>query len=179
MATPTKPQTPRVEKPRPNWLRRIVETLLFVALFAGIVTWQARHLLPAGDPAPTTELSLFEGGSLSLADLQGKPTLLVLWAPWCSVCGAESDNVSRVQRWLGDRANVVSVAVDYQSLADVQRYVERYNVDYPVMLDNGDVAEAFQLRSFPTLYVLDKEGRIKRRVTGYTSTIGMWWRTLL
>ena len=84
-----------------------------------------------------------------------------------------------MQRWLGDRANVVSIAVDYGTLDAVDGYVEKYNVDYPIMLAEGDVAAEFQLRSFPTLYVLDEEGRIKRRVTGYTSTIGMWWRTLL
>lgn len=167
------------EKRKPNWTRRIIETLLFIALFAGIVTWQARHLLPTGELAPTPELHLYEGGTMSLADLRGKPTLVVFWAPWCAVCGAESDNVSRVQRWLGDRANVVSIAVDYGTLDAVDGYVEKYNVDYPIMLAEGDVAAEFQLRSFPTLYVLDEEGRIKRRVTGYTSTIGMWWRTLL
>lgn len=163
--------------PKANWRRRIIETLLFIALFFGIVTWQARHLIPPGEPAPDAQLALFEGGERSLSDLQGKPTLVAFWAPWCGVCKATSGNVSRVQRWLGDRANVVSVAIDYGSLADVANYVEKQGVDYPILLDDGTIAEAYQLRVFPTFYVLDEQGRVKRRVTGYTSTLGLWFRT--
>lgn len=170
--------TPKAAK-KPKWKRRIIETILYVSLFFGLVHWQASHLIPSGEPAPDARLALYEGGAMSLSELEGKSVLLVFWAPWCSVCGAGSGNISRVQRWLGDRAQVVSVAIDYGSLADVKNYVEKHDVDYPVLLDDGTLAEAYQLRSFPTLYMLDKEGRVKRRVTGYTTTLGMYLRTLL
>jgi hypothetical protein len=36
----------------------------------------------AGGPAPAFSLELFNGQTLTLADLKGKAVLLLFWAPW-------------------------------------------------------------------------------------------------
>lgn len=168
------------ERPARQWPRRLLEYGLIIAVFLGAMAWQARHLLPAGEPVPNMAFATMDGDVQRLTDYVGKTTLVVFWAPWCSVCGAESDNISRVKSWLGDRIHVVSVAVDYGSEEKVQAFMDKQKVDYPVLLDpEGLTAEAFQIRSFPTLYVLDEQGRVKRSVVGYTTTLGMLWRTLL
>jgi hypothetical protein len=92
------------------------------------------------------------------------------------VCGAESQNVSWVQRVVGQRANVVSVASSFRSVGDVQQYVRERGVDYPVLLAPEGVGGQFGLEAFPTAYFLDAEGRIRHSVVGYTTTAGMLWR---
>ena len=94
-----------------RWFRWMTDIAFFLAALAAITMWQGRDFVDAGEPAPAFELADLDGERHSLAGYAGKKTMVVFWAPWCGVCGAESDNVSRVQSWLGDRINVVSVVL--------------------------------------------------------------------
>ncbi len=132
---------------------------------------------PRGD-APAYVFNTLEGGTVSLASMQGKPTLLAVWAPWCGVCKAESGNVSRVHRWLGARANVVSIATGYGQLSEVQGYMQAQGVDYPVLLARDDFQQVMHISAFPTVFVLDAQGRIVSSMQGYTTTLGLLFRTL-
>lgn len=158
-----------------GWMR---DLLLIALLVFAVGAWQARTLLPTGTPLPFDELELYDGGRMAVEELKGKPTLIVLWAPWCGVCAAEADNVVRVGRWLGGRANVVTMALDYQTLESVGQFIDKHDVQSPVMLGDRELAESLGVRAYPSLYVLNKEGKIKHRATGYTTTLGMLWRAL-
>jgi thiol-disulfide isomerase/thioredoxin len=150
---------------------------MLAAIVAAVGAFQNRHL-PAGK-APPLSLPTLEGARVSLEDLKGKPTLLVFWAPWCGVCAAEADNLARVQRLLGDRARVVTVATGYERLDEVQRYVVRHEIALPVLLDGHRAARDWRVSAFPTAFVLDEDGQISHRMVGYTSTLGMLVRLLL
>lgn len=169
-------QTPEKKSRWKGWGR---DLLLFVLLVTAIGMFQARNLVPTGETLDIEELTLYEGGTVSLEELEGKPTMLVLWAPWCGVCGAQSSNVSRIKSWLGDRVQVYSVALDYQNDETVQKFIDKHHVDYPVILGDDALAKELQVSAFPSLYVLNKEGRIKHRASGYTTTFGLLWRALL
>jgi thiol-disulfide isomerase/thioredoxin len=164
--------------PRPRRAARwVLEGLALVALVAVIGAWQTRHHLSAG-AVPAFTLPTLDGHPLSSSALAGKPTVLVLWAPWCGVCKAQSDNVNRVQRWLGARANVVSIALAWQDRGDVERYVREGGVEYPVVLGSEAVGEALRVEAYPTTYFLDESGNIKRSAVGYVTTLGLlarWW----
>ncbi len=161
--------------------RFAVELAFFVALVLGIGAFQARKL-PTGAPPPI-QLSTLGGGALTNQNLVGKPTMLVVWAPWCGVCGAESDNVDRVAGIVGARANVVTVATGYATTGgeeSVRAFVRKHGVESAVGLDaDNALAGAFGVRSFPTTFFLDEAGHIDHAVVGYTSTISMlarlWW----
>jgi hypothetical protein len=95
------------------------------------------------------------------------------------VCGAESQNVSWVRSLVGARANVVSVASSYRSQADVQGYVTKHAVDYPVLLGDEATVAQFNISAFPTVYFLDGSGRITGSVVGYSTTAGLVGRLAL
>lgn len=163
-----------------RWFRWGSDAAFVVVLFVAVSMVQNRGLLPAGEHAPKLELTSLDGTAQTLGGpTPGQRTLLVFWAPWCGVCGAESDNVDRVRRWLGDRVRVVSVALGYAGLDSVRDFVAEQSVAYPVLLGRDRVQKAYQVSAFPTLYVLDERGRIAHRATGYTTTLGMLWRLLV
>lgn len=154
-----------------------MDIFLVAAIVIGVGAYQSRGHV-RGD-APAFAFAERDGTVVSNAAFAGKPTMLVFWAPWCTVCRAESGNISRVARWVGDRAHVVSVASAYDDIADVDKYVVDAGVDYRVVLGGDDGARAFRVRAYPTVYFLDDEGRISGSVVGYTTTAGLLARLLL
>jgi peroxiredoxin len=162
-----------------RWFRWLTDIAFFVAALSAITMWQGRDFVDAGAPAPAFELADLDGERHSLDGYAGKKTMVVFWAPWCGVCGAESDNVSRVQSWLGDRINVVSVVLGYESRASIDAFIDEQNVDYPVLLGDRQTAADYNVSAYPTMYVIDEDGNIEHSVAGYSTTLGMLWRVLL
>lgn len=158
--------------------RWLVEGAVLLVLVGLIGAWQTRRHL-SDVPPPAFTLATLEGGTVSSSSLAGKPTMLVLWAPWCGVCKAQSGNVNRVQKWLAGRANVVSIALAWEDKTSVETYVREGGAEYPVLLGTPGLETAFHVEAFPTVYFLDDTGRIKRSASGYTTTLGMLWRLLL
>jgi len=159
-------------------VRWALEAAWVMAILAAVGAWQVRGHVQAGT-RPEFTLPALSGEPVSLASLRGKPALVVLWAPWCGVCKAQSDNVGRVQRLVGDRARVISVASSYGDVSEVEAYVRERGVEYPVLLGGDGVAKALRVEAYPTAYFLDAEGRVKRSVAGYTTTAGLLLRLLL
>ncbi len=161
--------------------RRVVrwglDAALFLLLFAAISAWQNRSHLSG--PAPAVALPTLSGNTVSLADLKGRPVLVQFFAPWCGVCEAEADNLARVQRLVGDRAHVVTIASAWKSEGEVRAFAERNGLTVPVLLDPGDQAEAFRVQAYPTTYFLDRDGQVKGSATGYTTTAGLLLRLML
>lgn len=149
---------------------------LLLGLVLVVGAFQTRNH-PRG-AAPAYTFTSLAQAPVTLASLAGKPTLLAVWAPWCGVCKAESGNVSRAHAWLGERANVVSVATAFNDVTEVQRYMAAQGVDYPVLLAQDDFQKLMHVEAFPTVFVLDSQGRIVASMQGYTTTLGLVWRTL-
>lgn len=161
-----------------RWFRWSVDILLFLVVLAGFSAWQARDLINKNEPAPQFSLTDMEGDLHSLSDYEGARTFVVFWAPWCAVCGAESDNVGRVKRMLGDRLNVISVVLDFQNRESIREFMDEQNVDYPVLIGTDEVRDGYNISAFPSIYVINADGTIRRATVGYTSTIGMLWRAV-
>jgi thiol-disulfide isomerase/thioredoxin len=155
-------------------VRWSLELILVVVVVNVVAAWQVRGAVTGH--APELSLATLDGRSLSSAELRGKPTMLVFWAPWCTVCRAESGAVSTLMHVVGNHANVVSIASDYDNVDAVRRYVDDRDVDYPVLLGDTRAARMYRVRAFPTLYFLDDNGDIRHTVSGYTTLAGMMWR---
>jgi peroxiredoxin len=160
-----------------RWFRWSVDLLVLLVVVGGVGLYQTRNLVHGA--APQFALPGLDGREFTLQSYSGKPVLLAFWAPWCQVCRENSDNVSRVMRWMDGRANVVSIATRYNNDNEVKAYVAEHEVPYRVLLDHGQIADEYSVQSFPTFYFLDAQGNVKHTAVGYTSTLGMLWRLLL
>ena len=172
MATLTVKERYRTSRP----FRWAVDGSVLLAIVLALGAFQTRNH-PRG-AAPAYTFTTLEQLPVPLGSLAGKPTLIAVWAPWCGVCKAESGNVSRARDWLGSRANVVSVATAFNDVSEVRQYMVAQGVDYPVLLARDDFQRLMSVEAFPTVFVLDSQGRVVSSMQGYTTTLGMVWRTL-
>ncbi|HLM45310.1 MAG TPA: TlpA disulfide reductase family protein, partial [Myxococcaceae bacterium] len=105
------------------WVRWGVDLAVMAVLLTAVMAWQTRNLPGAGTPAQDFQLRTLTGEQVRLADLRGKPVVLVFWAPWCSVCKVESSTVSALRDMVGERAHVLTVALAYKNEEEVRRFV--------------------------------------------------------
>lgn len=114
-------------------------------------------------PAPEFQLRAFDGHTYSKNSLQGRPALLVFWAPWCRYCQMELPILAKFyQGNKPDQLQVLTVAFS-DSLAHVEEYVTA-NPDtfiFPTAYDqDNEVAQAFGVNVTPTFVVMDAQGEM-------------------
>ena len=109
-----------------------------------------------------------DGHVCNVADMRGKPTLVLFWASWCPFSREELSHVRDVyNRHHADGFEVVGVSVD-RSVADVTGYVEQNEIPWPNIYFDRDgqrgeanpLARFYQVRSIPAAFLLDREGKV-------------------
>ncbi len=159
-----------------RWFAWGMDLLIALMIFAGISTWQTREHLDTGVDAPAFSLASFsspEAPRTSLESLKGKKTVLFFWAPWCTVCDAESSTISALNASHGEEYNIRSVVLGYEDRTSIQAFMDEHEVDYPVLLGSNDMSKTWQISAFPTIYILDSQGQIASSVVGYTTRAGL------
>ena len=178
--TPEQPED--AVKPRRQRIRSfLLNATLFAAVFLAATAFTTRNMLSAdGAPAPELRGTTLAGEVYRLEAAAAKPVLVYFFAPWCRICAASSGNLNRLRRWRApEDIEIVAVALDWGSAEEVREYVARHELNVTVVLGDARVSRQWQIRGFPSYYVLDGEHRIIRRDIGYSTQLGLWWRTWL
>lgn len=129
---------------------------------------------PVGaEAAPVFAAMGLNGDSVGLQDFAGRVILLNIWATWCPPCRQEMPSLERLNEQLAGRGlSVVAVSVDESARPDgtrgiVANFVKRYGLRFPVLLDpRGHVEDLYGVDALPTTFLIDREGRIRRKVVG-------------
>jgi bacillithiol system protein YtxJ len=119
-------------------------------------------------PAPEFTLPALSGTDYSLADQRGKVVIVNFWATWCGPCVRETPGFVDLQNELGgDTFEIVGVSLDQEGFEVIRPFAERYEVSYPMLLDDGALADEFGgVYAMPSSFIIDKEGRVAHRVIG-------------
>lgn len=102
-----------------------------------------------------------------------KPKVLVFWAPWCSVCKTEMPVLSDLQADLGDQALVVGVGLA-GTRAEIDGFVADKPTTFKHIYGEGHV-DAFGVRAFPTIIVLDQDNVVRAQTVGLTTPLRVKW----
>ncbi len=102
-----------------------------------------------------------------LADLRGRVTLVEFWTFDCINCQQVLPALLQWHQTYAPRGLVIVGVHTPEFLherepANVQAAVQRFGIQYPVMLDNDfGTWRAYRNRYWPTLYLVDKRGLIR------------------
>jgi thiol-disulfide isomerase/thioredoxin len=126
-----------------------------------------------------------EAKSVSMAELQGKVTLINYWGPWCGPCRVEFPHLYELRQSLRQQpaAQVISVSCSgYEGPEDnrpediraTQEFLLEQNADMPTYHDPFYKSRRHLLEtaglvafSYPTTVVLDSSGTIRGLWQGY------------
>ena len=107
------------------------------------------------------------GATVKLSEARGKVLVLNFWATWCLPCRELEPLFEGVERQYVGQADIIFLAVNTdEDEALVKSYVEREKVKSTVVLADG-LDQWMKITSIPTVMVLDREGKIVYRASGY------------
>ena len=125
--------------------------------------------------APHADLVLVDqdGTEHRLSDYRGKTVFLNFFATWCGPCQREIPDIEALYRDRGENASevvVLGVANPKTSehpqnsdvgVDEVEAFIDEYGITYPVLMDTtGQLFSSFGVSSFPTTFMIDKDGYV-------------------
>ncbi len=144
----------------------ILAVVLIVGIGLGCERGEPVAVEPLG-AAPEFRLPLLSGGELDLESLRGRIVVLDFWATWCAPCEVQMAILDALWRDAGDEGVlVVGISVDTDPPAEVAAWVAERGFGYPIALGDQALAMRYGVLGFPSLVLVDREGRIQARHTG-------------
>lgn len=179
------PETSPVGKLRQLWPAVVawglVTSALVTVAFDVADRWQAVRPLMVGDSAPEFTLRRLDGRIANESMLTGKVTLIDFWATWCGPCvAAMPDLIALDREFSGSDFQMLSVNED-QNASLATAFRAEHGLPFEVFLDNGRMAHMYDVRSFPTVMLVDRHGTVRHLHVGATpaSTLRREVRALL
>jgi peroxiredoxin len=108
--------------------------------------------LSPGDMLPAAELQTVAGQVTDTRSWRGSPTLLVLFLPTCNACNQEIQGLAEISASFPE-VNMILISLETP--------VYQCGLPFAVYVDpSGDFIRRIKKRIVPTLYGIDREGRI-------------------
>ncbi len=127
-----------------------------------------REKSSVGYLAPQFTIRNLKGNLISLDSFKGQVVVLNFWATWCVPCRIEMPAFEHLfRRYRSQGLTVLGVSLDKGADEKVRKFVEEYQLSFPILIDSDGKAEKlYPSVSIPFTFVIDKIGRIVARVDG-------------
>jgi thiol-disulfide isomerase/thioredoxin len=116
---------------------------------------------------PDAKVDLAPEGTFDLASARGKVLLVDYWASWCGPCLKELPHLQRLHvARSGDGLVALAINMDEDAVRAADS-AKRLGLTMPIGLNKADTYLALGVRTLPSLFAVDKQGRLRARWDGY------------
>ncbi|HYE02740.1 MAG TPA: TlpA disulfide reductase family protein, partial [Phycisphaerales bacterium] len=117
--------------------------------------------------APNFELVALDGKPVSLESLRGSVVVVEFIAVPMGSSRKASQEVNKLAETFKDKpVKVLGVAARAKDDEAARKYFADLGLSYTGLLKGDDVAKQFQVKGFPSFYVIDREGKVVRFIQG-------------
>jgi len=162
-----------------KWASLLFEASLIVLVLLIFSWFQNRGTLAAdGAMAPDFTLKSIDGKTHQLSQLRGKKVLIYFFAPWCSICHMSGGNLNALREARNEEElEILVIGLSWQHEQELLEFKNDLELTMPVLIGSDQQMQDYQIKGFPTYFVIDEEGKVTHRSVGYSTEIGMRLRT--
>ena len=132
----------------------------------------ARLQALVGQPATPFDLVSFEGKPVRSADFKQKAVLLDFWAVWCGPCIASMPKVQALYEKYKDKGlEVYGIMAEGGDEAPAKLWAKKQAYNFPMLLGNEQLKEAYVVNAIPLYVLIDKEGKITFVSEGFSNEL--------
>ncbi|MFZ5472094.1 MAG: TlpA family protein disulfide reductase [Myxococcota bacterium] len=162
-----------------GWLGQAFTVLLVVglllgAIYQGVQEAKEKRLLSTGELAPDFGLRRPDGSQVTLSSLRGQVVMLDFWATWCPPCVREMPYLTRLAKEYEARG-LAFVAANNDEPDEAEGAVEAFvssrapELRRYVAFSDEVTSQRYRVRTLPTVYVIDRQGRVAKAHAGLAS----------
>lgn len=120
--------------------------------------------------APDWSLPTLSGDTLSLSDLRGKVVLIDFFYRACAPCCAALPTLQRLHEKYKDRGFVMVGIdpIDDPVEAEMADFLAKRGITYTVAFSGRELAKAYHVSGYPTLFFVNRKGKIMQVYVGYS-----------
>jgi peroxiredoxin len=119
-----------------------------------------------GTAAPSFIAKNMKGERIDLDELKGSLVVLNFWFIGCKPCQVEIPELNElVEKYKNENVKFVAFALDDQ--AEIENFLNRKAFNYDIVPTARNVAQIYQVSSYPSHYLIDREGNIQFFQAGY------------
>jgi len=160
----------------------VIFLIAALAVFTIFITGRARKLetrllqpTNVQTQAPNFWAAAPDGHTVSLSDFRGKQKLVVVfWASWCQPCHIEMASLNHFYHQhhaASSDFEILAVSEDTDTAA-ATRYAAMHKLSFPIVFDPSErVADSFEYKGLPTVFVVNKAGTITYARVGFNGDI--------
>ena len=126
--------------------------------------------LAIGKPAPEIEGEDLDGRRMKLSDYHGKVVMLCFWATWCGPCMDMVPHERALVKKLEGRPFVLLGINGDHKKAPLRKRMESERITWRSWWSegpDGTIPAHWNVTNWPTIYLLDPEGLIRYKSTGF------------
>jgi len=125
-----------------------------------------------GKSAPDFKMIDINGNTILSKNIKGKVVVLNFWFTSCKPCISEIPELNAVYEKYKKDTNVVFASITFNKREEVNKFLKKHTIKYPVISDARDACELFKVTGYPTNIVIDKNGNYFDYISGGFPQIG-------
>lgn len=131
--------------------------------------YKSPELLPKDTVAPLWSLVSLKDDTLNLSDLKGHLVLIDFFYKGCYPCILALPALQDLhERYYDKGLRVIGInPYDTEEKDNIDEFLFKQGVSYTVLLGGEEVAKEYRVSGYPTVYFIDKEGKILYTQVGY------------
>lgn len=106
------------------------------------------------------------GNKYNLKELTGKVVVLNFWFINCPPCRKEIPDLNELVELFKDNKEVVFIAVALDAKYEIKEFLKTTPFMYNIIHDGRYIAQKYNINSFPTHLVLNKQGKVAFHTSG-------------
>ncbi len=107
-------------------------------------------------------------GEVSLSNLKGKLVYVDFWASWCRPCKSSFPwMIAMKEKFKNEAFEIVAINLD-KNRQQANQFIETQDINFIIAFDpDAHIAEHFGVEGMPSSYLIDPDGRLRFRYTGF------------